>query len=116
MPGPVPTPHRPRPRRAPPGASSAILARRYLATLTRDARNAWLLVAQAPLIAGLIGLSLLYGPGDVAYTKPKNTILFLLALTAVWFGCSNAVRELVKERADLPARAHGEPAHPALPG
>ena len=76
----------------------AILSQRYLATLTRDARNAWMLLAQAPLIAGLIGLSLLYGPGDVAFTKPKNTILFLLALTAVWFGCSNAVRELVKER------------------
>jgi ABC transport system ATP-binding/permease protein len=75
-----------------------VLSHRYLATLTRDARNAWMLLAQAPLIAGLIGLSLLYGPGDVAFTKPKNTILFLLALTAVWFGCSNAVRELVKER------------------
>jgi hypothetical protein len=85
-------------RGARPWRQLAILSRRYLATLTRDTRNAWLLVAQAPLIAGLIGLSLLYGPTDVAFTKPKNTILFLLALTAVWFGCSNAVRELVKER------------------
>jgi hypothetical protein len=76
----------------------AILSQRYLATLTRDTRNAWMLLGQAPLIAGLIGLSLLYGPTDVAFTKPKNTILFLLALVAVWFGCSNAVRELVKER------------------
>jgi ABC-type multidrug transport system ATPase subunit/predicted component of type VI protein secretion system len=83
---------------APAARQLGILSRRYLATLTRDARNAWLLVAQAPLIAGLIGLSLLYGQSDVAYTKPKNTILFLLALTAVWFGCSNAIRELVKER------------------
>jgi ABC-type multidrug transport system ATPase subunit/predicted component of type VI protein secretion system len=77
----------------------AILTARYFETVVRDTRNALLLVAQAPLIAGLIGLSLLYGPSDVAYTKPKNTILFLLALTAVWFGCSNAARELVKERA-----------------
>jgi len=76
----------------------AILSHRYLATLTRDTRNAWMLLGQAPLIAGLIGLSLLYGAADVAFTKPKNTILFLLALVAVWFGCSNAVRELVKER------------------
>jgi ABC transport system ATP-binding/permease protein len=75
-----------------------VLTSRYLETLTRDARNAWLLLAQAPLVAALIGLSLLYGQGDIAYTKPKNTILFLLALVAVWFGCSNAVRELVKER------------------
>jgi hypothetical protein len=76
-----------------------VLTARYLRTLTRDVRNAGLLVLQAPLVATLIGLSLLYGAGDVAYTKPKNTILFLLALTAVWFGCSNAARELVKERA-----------------
>jgi len=76
----------------------AVLTARYLETLTRDTRNAWLLLAQAPLVAGLIGLSLLYGQSDIAYTKPKNTILFLLALVAVWFGCSNAGRELVKER------------------
>ena len=87
--------------RAAPGAlrQLGILGRRYAATLARDSRNASLLLAQAPLIAGLIGLSLLYGQSDVAYTKPKNTILFLLALTSVWFGCSNAARELVKERA-----------------
>lgn len=85
----------------PPGGlrQLGILARRYLETLTRDARNAGLLVAQAPLIAGLIGLSMLYGSSDVAYAKPKNMLLFLLALTSVWFGCSNAARELVKERA-----------------
>jgi ABC transport system ATP-binding/permease protein len=77
----------------------AILTSRYFKTLTRDARNALFLVVQAPLIAALIGLSLLYGRSDIAFTKPKNTILFLLALTAVWFGCSNAARELVKERA-----------------
>jgi ABC-type multidrug transport system ATPase subunit len=76
-----------------------ILTARYLRTVFRDARNATLLLAQAPLIAGLIGLSLLYGQSDIAFTKPKNTILFLLALTSVWFGCSNAAREIVKERA-----------------
>jgi len=75
-----------------------VLAGRYLRTMTRDARNAGLLLAQAPLVAALIGLSMLYGAGDVAATKPKNTLLFLLALTSVWFGCSNAARELVKER------------------
>jgi ABC-type multidrug transport system ATPase subunit/pSer/pThr/pTyr-binding forkhead associated (FHA) protein len=77
----------------------AILTSRYFRTVSRDGRNAALLIAQAPLIAYLIGLSLLYGGSDIAYTKPKNTILFLLAMTAVWFGCSNAARELVKERA-----------------
>jgi ABC-type multidrug transport system ATPase subunit/pSer/pThr/pTyr-binding forkhead associated (FHA) protein len=93
---------RPEARRRPgpsPLRQLAILTSRYFRTVTRDGRNAALLIAQAPLIAGLIGLSLLYGGSDIAYTKPKNTILFLLAMTAVWFGCSNAARELVKERA-----------------
>jgi len=87
---------------APPSATGMrqlrILAARYLAALNRDGRNALLLVGQAPLIAGLIGLSLLYGQSDIAFTKPKNTILFLLSLVAVWFGCSNAAREIVKEK------------------
>jgi ABC-type multidrug transport system ATPase subunit len=90
-------------RHAPAGPGAlrqlAILTSRYFTTLNRDTRNALLLVGQAPLIAFLIGLSLLYGVSDIAYAKPKNTILFLLALTAVWFGCSNAAREIVKERA-----------------
>ena len=112
----VPTAHRPRPRRARPGASSRCSPRRYLRTLTRDARNAALLVAQAPLIAGLIGLSLLYGPGDVAFTKPKNT-------HPVPARPHRGLVRLLERRAraregarDLPARAHGGPAHPPLRG
>ena len=89
----------PRPPGVGPLRQLAVLTSRYFRTVTRDSRNALLLIAQAPLIAYLIGLSLLYGGSDIAYTKPKNTILFLLAMTAVWFGCSNAARELVKERA-----------------
>ena len=92
-------PDAPRPHGAGPLRQLAILTSRYFRTVSRDGRNVALLIAQAPLIAGLIGLSLLYGGSDIAYTKPKNTILFLLAMTAVWFGCSNAARELVKERA-----------------
>lgn len=98
-PAPVAAP-RPGKVSSPPGqlGQLGILTSRYFKTLARDVRNAALLLGQAPLIAGLIGLSLLYGPSEIAYTKPKNTLLFLLALTAVWFGCSNAARELVKER------------------
>jgi len=101
-PAPPPGPSRgwpERPRSTGPLRQLSVLAARYLKTLTRDRRNATLLLAQAPIVAGLIGLSMLYGAGDLAYTKPKNTLLFLLALTAVWFGASNAARELVKERA-----------------
>lgn len=98
LPPPARRPASPAPRGGGP-RQLAVLARRYLTIVTRDRRNALLLLAQAPLIAGLIGLSMLYGRSDIAYTKPKNTILFLLALVAVWFGCSNAAREIVKEKA-----------------
>jgi energy-coupling factor transporter ATP-binding protein EcfA2 len=89
---PATAPEPPRARGAGGLRQLAILASRYFRTVSRDGKNAVLLIAQAPLIAGLIGLSLLYGGSDIAYTKPKNTILFLLAMTAVWFGCSNAAR------------------------
>ncbi len=46
-------------------------------------------------IAGLIGLSLLYGGSDIAYTKPKNTILFLLAMTVICSASASPPRELV---------------------
>jgi ABC-type multidrug transport system ATPase subunit len=88
----------PAPRRIGPLRQLRLLTTRYLRMTGRDTRNGLLLILQAPIIAGLIGLSLLYGSSEIAYTKPKNTLLFLLALTAVWFGCSNAARELVKER------------------
>src|SRR6185369_11230312 len=57
VPVPVPVPVR-RAGQASSGARPwrqlAILSQRYLATLTRDTRNAWMLLGQAPLIAGLI--------------------------------------------------------------
>jgi ABC-type multidrug transport system ATPase subunit/pSer/pThr/pTyr-binding forkhead associated (FHA) protein len=97
---PLSLPQRPAPPSTPkPLRQLVVLTRRYATTLVRDSRNAAMLLAQAPIIAALIGLSLLYGTSDVAFTKPRNTILFLLALTAIWFGCSNAAREIVKERA-----------------
>lgn len=81
-----------------------ILMRRYLETVRRDRSNLLtLLLVQAPLIALLITLAF---RGDLFSTAPfvgdwskGRTLAFLLAMVAVWFGTSNAAREIVKEAA-----------------
>ncbi len=81
-----------------------ILTRRYLETVRRDRSNLLtLLLIQAPLIALLITLAF---RGDLFSTRPfvgdwskGRTLAFLLAMVAVWFGTSNAAREIVKEAA-----------------
>ena len=81
-----------------------ILARRYLETVVRDRSNLLtLLLIQAPLIAILIALAF---RGDLFSRVPftgdwakARTLTFLLAMVAVWFGTSNAAREIVKEAA-----------------
>jgi ABC-type multidrug transport system permease subunit len=52
-----------------------------------------LLLCQAPIIAGLIVL--VWRNVEQATT----TLYFVLVLTSIWFGCTNASREIVKERA-----------------
>jgi ABC-type multidrug transport system ATPase subunit/pSer/pThr/pTyr-binding forkhead associated (FHA) protein len=80
------------------------LARRGLAVKLKDIWNTGILLLQAPLIALLVGL--LFGGklsrhvdmksfADVA--GPTATTMFLLGVAAIWFGCSNAAREIVAE-------------------
>jgi ABC-type multidrug transport system ATPase subunit len=64
------------------------LMRRNLDLLRADKQNLALLILQPLLITGLICL--------VCSELP--TILFLLIISALWFGCSNAAQQLVKER------------------
>jgi ABC-type multidrug transport system ATPase subunit/pSer/pThr/pTyr-binding forkhead associated (FHA) protein len=64
-----------------------ILCRRYLEILLRDRRNTALLLLQAPIIACFVALAL----------EHTSLILFLLSLSAIWFGVNNAAKEIVKE-------------------
>ncbi|MFN7143051.1 MAG: ABC transporter permease, partial [Myxococcota bacterium] len=77
----------------PPPVQRRVLTARYLATLAGDAPTVIVLVAQAPLIGWLCTLVW----GSVETDTPS--LRFVLALAAVWFGCVNACREIVKERA-----------------
>ncbi|MCI0456910.1 MAG: FHA domain-containing protein [Gemmataceae bacterium] len=83
-----------RQRLAPAPASSflgqwALLTRRYSSILRSDRQALTLLLLQPLLITGLVCL--------VCNDLPL--ILFLLVIAALWFGCSNAAQQLVKERA-----------------
>ncbi len=71
----------------------SILSERYLDLIAADRGNLFLLLAQAPIIAVCIMLVW----GDVG--DATDTLYYVLALSAVWFGTINSCRELVKERA-----------------
>ena len=69
-----------------------VLAARYRDQLFGDLGGLVLLVAQAPLIGYLCTVVW----GSIETDTPA--LYFVLCLSAVWFGCINACREIVKER------------------
>ena len=83
-----------------------LLARRYLTLVERDRMNVFILLIQAPVIAGLAivladnnvlkhvsMLSDLRNPQDI-YAQRS---LFIMVCSAIWFGTINSAREIVKE-------------------
>ena len=70
------------------------LVQRCLAIKWRDTTNTAVLLAQAPIIAVLIAM--VFGGDDPSQQDAIYTV-FLLSLSALWFGCSNSVREIVAE-------------------
>lgn len=64
------------------------LTRRFSRILLADRQNLALLLAQPLIIGGLICL----------VCEEWPLILFLLVIAGLWFGCSNAAQQLVKER------------------
>ena len=83
-----------------------VLAHRMLAVKVADGWNTAILLAQAPLIAmliaGVFGAKCRGSLSEASWagvSSALSTTTFLLALAAIWFGCSNAAREIVGERA-----------------
>ncbi len=81
-----------RPTAAAPASSAlgqwSVLTRRFAAILRSDKPNLVLLAAQPLVIAGLIAL----------VCREMPLIFFLLVVAALWFGCSTAAQQIVKER------------------
>ena len=82
------------------------LVTRGLRIKLKDSWNTGVLLLQAPLIAIVLGL--VFGPtlseevvvGNFAdVSRATATTMFLLGFSALWFGCSNAARDIVAERA-----------------
>ncbi|MDT8364521.1 MAG: ATP-binding cassette domain-containing protein [Nitrosomonas sp.] len=76
---------------------SRTLMSRYFELLMSDKRNMLFLVLQAPLIALVVGLVFQLDEKLAVRAATESQIVFILALSVIWFGCINSVRELVKE-------------------
>jgi len=87
------------------GASSIrqffILSGRYYEIMLKDIRNLAIVLLQAPIIATLLALVF---KRDIFNDDPKIgdgnaalTLIFFLICVSVWFGTSNAAREIIKE-------------------
>ncbi|MEZ4883563.1 MAG: FHA domain-containing protein [Chitinophagales bacterium] len=61
---------------------------RYFNIKTSDAANTLILLAQAPIIAGLIAL---------IFEEVELSVLFLMSVSAIWFGTNNSAKEIVGE-------------------
>nr|VFK54615.1 MAG: ABC-type multidrug transport system, ATPase component [Candidatus Kentron sp. TC] len=74
------------------------LLARYLNLLGADTRNLLILFAQAPLIGMLVGLVFERETANAAEEAASyGHALFIMVLSAIWFGCLNSAREVVKE-------------------
>jgi ABC transport system ATP-binding/permease protein len=76
---------------------ASILCVRLLDLLFSDRRNLLLLLLQAPIIGVVIGLVFTTGGslGERGYAEAQ--IMFIMGISAVWMGCLNSAREIVKE-------------------
>ncbi len=72
---------------------AAVLADRYLDTMLADRWNTLLLLLQAPLLA-LMTVMVWQN-----VRNPTASLYFVMVLSALWLGCMDACREIVKERA-----------------
>ena len=73
------------------------LTRRYVDLLLSDRLNLLVLLLQAPLIAVVVGGVFDTGGGLPERAAAESQIAFVLVLSAIWFGCINSAREIVKE-------------------
>jgi ABC transport system ATP-binding/permease protein len=81
-----------------------ILTQRYAELLVRDRVNLGILLAQVPIIVGLLLVMIKPEALIVKENAPGSrydaqTVLFMLATVSVWFGIINAAREITKESA-----------------
>lgn len=76
------------------------LSARYMSIKFKDRVGSTILLVQAPIIAVLINLVFMFQDTGVLNRMEHTPFaIFLLITSAIWFGCSNAAREIVSEQA-----------------
>jgi ABC-type multidrug transport system ATPase subunit/pSer/pThr/pTyr-binding forkhead associated (FHA) protein len=83
-----------------------VLVRRYVAVLKSDRLATAILLAQAPFFALLFNILYPQNVMSTANASEATILIWLMVVGATWIGTSNAIREVVKERAIL-RREHG---------
>ena len=71
---------------------------RHVDLMTADHRSLAILLAQAPVVGLIIAAVIEIGDSVAAKAVSQSQVCFVLAISAIWFGCLNSVREIVKER------------------
>lgn len=74
-----------------------ILTQRYVDLILGDKRNLAILLLQAPLIGGVVGTVFDTSGPPATQAIAQGQVAFMLVLSAIWFGCLNSAREIVKE-------------------
>ena len=76
------------------------LIARYFKIKIKDKLNTAILLLQAPVIAFL--LAFLFTDSGASYnSEHPSVLLFILAISSIWFGMINSVKEIVSEKAIL---------------
>ncbi len=76
------------------------LSRRFLSIKIKDRLSTFILLIQAPIIAVLLDMVFVAETGGVmSRLQFAPYALFLMVISSIWFGCSNAAREIVSEQA-----------------
>ena len=81
---------------------TALLTQRFFAIWRGDYLALLAMLGQSLLVAVLLGM--VFGNLEDVANRPEHAsemgnLLFLMAVTSFWFGCNNAAKEIVKERA-----------------
>ncbi len=76
---------------------TATLVHRYWDLMLSDRKNLAITLLQAPLIAAVIGGVFTIDGSIHEQAISQSQIVFILVLSAIWFGCLNSAREVVKE-------------------
>ena len=74
-----------------------ILTQRYVDLMLGDKRNLAILLLQAPLIGIVVGAVFDTSGPLPGQAIAQGQVAFMLVLSALWFGCLNSAREIVKE-------------------